>query len=95
MPRWAIASWKAERRKGLVARLSPPFDREIVEAGFREMMGDGFGLGRARSLDAQEFGRAAMQRLPAALEQALVGRVLDQRMLEAIVSLRWRAIDKH
>jgi hypothetical protein len=29
-----------------------------------------------------------MQNLPTALEQALVGRVLDQRVLEAIVGLR-------
>ena len=35
-----------------------------------------------------------MQRLPAALEQAVVGRVLDQRVLEAIVGLRWRALDE-
>ena len=35
-----------------------------------------------------------MQRLAAALEQALVGRVLDQRVLEAIVGLRRRALDK-
>ena len=35
-----------------------------------------------------------MQRLAAALEQALVGRVLDQRVLEAIFGLRRRALDK-
>ena len=35
-----------------------------------------------------------MQRLAAALEQAVVGRVLDQRVLEAIVGLRWSALDK-
>ena len=45
LPRWAIASWKAERRKSLVARLAPPFDGEIVETGLGEMMGDRFGLG--------------------------------------------------
>ena len=77
----------------LVARLAPPFDGEIVETGLGEMMGDRFGLGAAR-LVAQHLGRAAMQRLAAALEQALVGRVLDQRVLEAIVGLRWRALDK-
>ena len=31
--------------QGLVARLAPPFDREVVEAGFSEVMGDRFGLG--------------------------------------------------
>ena len=50
LPRWAIASWKAERRKRLIARLAPPFDREIVEAGLGEMMGDDFRLGRRGAL---------------------------------------------
>ena len=76
----------------LVARLAPPFDREVVETGLGEMMGDRFGLGRSRS--RKDFGGAAMQRLAAALEQAVVGRVLDQRVLEAIVGLRWRALDE-
>ena len=56
------------------------------------MMGDRFGLGARRS--TQRVGSAAMQRLAAALEQAVVGRVLDQRVLEAIVGLRWRALDE-
>ena len=36
-----------ERRAAqrLVARLAPPFDGEVVEAGLGEMMGDRFGLG--------------------------------------------------
>ena len=77
----------------LVARLAPPFDREIVEAGLGEMMGDDFRLGRgALGLIAQDFGGAAVQRLAAALEQAVVGRVLDQRVLEAIVRLMARAL---
>ena len=75
----------------LVARLAPPFDGEIVEAGLGEMMRDRFGLGVRV---AQRLGGAAMQRLAAALEQALVGRVLDQRVLEAIVRLRRRALDE-
>ena len=59
------------------------------------MMGDRFGLGRAcRQLVAQDFGGAAVQRLAAALEQAVVGRVLDQRVLEAIVGLGRRALDE-
>ena len=36
---------------------------------------------------AQNFRGKAVQRLPAALEQAVIGRVLDQRVLEAIVGL--------
>ena len=86
-----------ERRaaQGLIAGLTPPFDGEIVKSGFGEMMGDDFRLGRgALGLIAQDFGGAAVQRLPAALEQAVVGRVLDQRVLEAIVGLRRSALDK-
>ena len=61
--------------KGLVARLAPPFDREIVEAGLSEMMRDRLRLDRrAFRLVAQDFGGAAVQRPLAALEQALVGR---------------------
>src|SRR5580704_17553868 len=77
----------------LVARLAPPFDREVVEAGLREMMGDDFRPGRgALGLIAQDLGGAAVERLAAALEQAVVGGVLDQRMLEAIGRLMARAL---
>ena len=73
----------------LVARLAPPFDREVVEAGLGEMMRDRLRLGRrALGLVAQGFGGAAVRRLAAALEQAIVGGVLDQRVLEAVVRLR-------
>ena len=83
-----------ERRaaQGLVARLAPPFDREIVEAGLGEMMGDRLGFGR-RAV-AQDFGSPRVQRLAAALEQAVVGRVLDQRVLEAVGRLRSIALDE-
>ena len=50
----------------LVARLAPPFDCEVVEPGLGEMMGDRFGLGLKI---AQDFGRATMQRLAAALSR--------------------------
>jgi hypothetical protein len=57
------------------------------------MMGDCLRLGRgALGLVAQDFGSAAMQRLAAALEQAVIGRVLNQRVLEAIVRLRAGAL---
>ena len=74
--------------KGLIARLTPPFDRKVVEASLGEMMRDDFRLrcGALRPSD-QDFGGAAMQRLAAALEQAVVGRILDQRVLEAIARL--------
>src|SRR6202453_2214665 len=76
-----------ERRaaKGLVSRIPPPCDRGIVETGLGEMVGDDFWLGRrGRWLADQDLRRAAVQRLSTALEQAVVGYVLDQRMLEAI-----------
>jgi hypothetical protein len=53
------------------------------------MMGDDFRRGRgALGLIAQDFGGAAVQRLTTAFEQAVVGGILDQGVLEAIVSLR-------
>ncbi len=59
------------------------------------MMGDDFRLSRrALGLVAQDFCGAAVQRLATALEQALVGRVLDQRVLEAIGRLRAGALDE-
>ena len=53
------------------------------------------GSAAARSgLFAEDFGGAAVERLAAALEKALVGRVLDQRVLEAIGRLRAGALDE-
>ena len=57
------------------------------------MMGDRFGLGVRIS---QRLGRAAVQRLPPALKQAVVHAAsLNKRVLEAITGLWWRAFDKH
>ena len=43
----------------LVARSSPPFDGEVVEAGLREMVRDHFRRGRgALGIVAQNFGGA-------------------------------------
>src|SRR6516164_9427026 len=75
----------------LIARLAPPFDREIVEARFGEMMGDRL---RLRAAFAQDFRGAAVQRLAAALEQAFISGVLDQRVLEAISRLRRGAFNE-
>ena len=75
----------------LVASLAPPFDREIVETCLGEMMRDGLGLG---GRVAQLLPGPAMQRLPAALEQALVGRIPDQRVLEAVARPRRRVLDE-
>jgi hypothetical protein len=65
----------------LFARLAPPFDGEIVQPGLGEMVGDRLRLG-ARG--EQRVSGAAMQRLASAPEQALVGGVADQRVLEAV-----------
>ena len=55
-----------------------------------------FGLRRRalRELISQRFGGATMQCLTAALQQILVSRVLDQRVLEAIFRLRRQAFDQ-
>ena len=75
----------------LVARLPPPFDGEIVEAGLSKMMRDRFGLSVGGD---QRLGRAAVERLAVALEQALIGRVLNQRVLESVVRLRSIVLDE-
>jgi hypothetical protein len=81
--------------QGLITRLAPPFDREVVEAGLGEVMGDGFGLGRrVFGFVPEDFARSAMERPAAALEKALVGGVLDQRVLEAIGRLGAGALDE-
>ena len=73
------------------ARLAPPLDREIVEPGLGKVTGDR--LGFFVSLD-ERLRRAPVQRLAAAFQEAVVGRVLNQRMLEAVDRLRRDAIDK-
>ena len=81
--------------KSLIARPAPPFDREVVDARFGEMMRDRFRLGGLPPrLPAQDFSDPAMQGLAAALQKAFVGRVLDQRVFEAIVRLRADALDE-
>ena len=91
LPRWAIASWKAERRKAWSPALPHHSIASIVETGLGEVMSDRFGLGVRL---AQRVGGATVQRLPAALEQALVGGVLDQRVLEAVWPRRRGALDE-
>ena len=54
-------------------------------------MREHFRLGRCRGGEAiaQYLGDAAVQNLAPALEQILVGRVLDERVLETIIGV-WR-----
>ena len=49
---------------------------------------------RALGAVAQQFSGAPVQRSAAALQQALVGRVLDQRVLEAVIRPRSVALDE-
>ena len=60
---------------------------ELTSTSWAIASGSAFGV-------AQRLGRAAMQRLAAALEQALVGRVLDQRVLETVGGGRRGAVDE-
>ena len=75
--------------QGLVARLAPPFDGEIVEARLCEMARDRLRLPLGLN---KRLRRAPVQRLPAALQEAVVGRVLNQRMLKAVDRLRRDAL---
>jgi len=72
-----------------IAGLAPIFDRGLREASLGEMMGDQLrlGLDDIREFFAQGFGDAAVQDLPPALQEALVSRVLHQRVLEDVTSV--------
>ncbi len=77
-----------ERRAAqrLISRLDPPFNRKIIKAGLCEMSGDHLRFGRrALRAVAQEFGGAPVERSAAALQEAVVGGVLDQHVLESVV----------
>src|SRR5215472_14173894 len=80
-----------------VTRLDPPFDGSFVQSSLREMMGDDLrlDLGYCREPIAQGLGNAPVQDLSAALKQVLVGRVLHQRVLEAVDRVRWIAAAKY
>src|SRR5215467_499794 len=75
-----------------VAGLAPPFYRSFSEPGLCEMVCDDLRLGSGKRWEpvAHRPGDAPMQHLPPALEQALIGRVLHQRMLEAVAHIRRR-----
>ena len=55
------------------------------------MMGDRLGLGVRGE---QRLAGAAMQRLAPALQETLIGRVADQRVLETIGRIWRRAVDE-
>ena len=52
-----------------------------------------FGVRAGREPVAKRLGDAPMQRLPTALQQIVVGTVLDQRVLEAVLGVGRPAFD--
>ena len=76
--------------QGLLAGLAPPFEGYSVQPGFSEVKCQNFrlGLGDDWKLVAQNIADVLVEQLPPALEQALVSRFLNERMLEAISRLR-------
>ena len=97
LPRCADRLLEGGAAQRLVAGLAPPFDRGVGHAGLREVIRERFRLG-GRGVGeaiAQNLGDAAVQDLAPALEQIFVGRVLNERVLEAIIALRRQALDQH
>ena len=78
----------------LLAGLAPPFQRCCVQPRFSEMECENFrlGLGDDWKLVAQNIADVLVEQLPPALEQALVSRFLNERMLEAIGRFRRRPV---
>src|SRR5262249_5468178 len=76
--------------------LPPPWVGGVTRPRLRKVMRQPFRLGRRRVREAvaQNLGDAPMQYLPAALEKIFVGRILNKRVLEAIVAVRRKALDE-
>ena len=81
----------------LVAGLAPPFDGGIGQAGLSKVMRQHFGLSRrlVGKAIAQSLRYAAMQDLAPALQEILVSRVLNERMLEAVIAFGQHAFHQH
>ena len=82
-----------ERRpaQSVFARLGPPFDRQAFGACGGEMASDRL---RFRSIGDQHRRGAPVQRLAPASQEIVIGRVLNQRVFEAIGCLRRDAFDE-
>src|SRR5215469_6986136 len=89
---------KAYKRKALrpLSCLAPPFDSGLGHARLGEVMRQQFRFGRsgASKFVAQGFADAAVQSLAPTLEQILISRILNERVLEAIVGIGRQALDK-
>ena len=77
---------------GALARLLPVPDRLLGESGLREMVGELLGLllGRIGEARLEGLRDLPVELLAAPLEERLVGRLLDQRMLEDVAGMRHR-----
>src|SRR5262245_39112504 len=77
--------------------LEPIVDGRVNEAGFREVVRHDFGLARRDlgKLLLEGARNLAMQLMPSALEQALIGRIPHKRMLEAVDGFRRLAAAEH
>src|SRR6478735_1591431 len=80
----------------LQARLAPPFEGDLVQPRLSEVVCQNFrlSLGDDWKLLAQDIADALVKHLPFALEQALVGRFLNEGVLETIVCF-WRSRATH
>ena len=78
---------KRGSRQGALSRCAPPFDSGFGHPCLREVMREQLRLGCSGGgkLIAQNFTRAAVQSLAAALKQVLVGSVLNERVFKAII----------
>ncbi len=79
--------------KGAITCPLPIFDRLFGRACFSVVVSQQFGfcLCPLREPSFQDLCDATMQSLAFALEQALVSRILNERMLEGVARIRWRA----
>jgi len=86
--------YRLNQRRALqrpLSRLAPPLDGRFREARLSEVMRQQFRLGRSSAADIieQNLGDATVQNSTPALEQIVISRVLNKRMLEAIFRF-WR-----
>ena len=86
-----------EAGAGMLCRKTPVDGRLLEDRGFRVVMGECLrrGPGNIGEGGEQRFGDAAVDRLPLGLEQAVVGGVLHQCVLEHIAVVRCIAGAKH
>ena len=80
-----------------LAGAMPVCDCLLAEAGLREVMGEQLRLrlGNVGKAGFQLRGDVRMKLLPAAAQQAGIGRIAHQRVLEQVGGLRWCPALKH